>query len=48
MPDDLLRPRAEPKGDYLAFLGRVSPEKRPDRAIAIARRAGLRLKIAED
>jgi glycosyltransferase involved in cell wall biosynthesis len=35
---------AEPKGDYLAFLGRISPEKRPDRAIA--RRAGLKLKIA--
>ncbi len=31
---------------YLAFLGRISPEKRPDRAIAIARRAGRRLKIA--
>ncbi len=33
-------------GDYLAFLGRISPEKRPDRAIAIARAAGLPLKIA--
>jgi len=31
---------------YLAFLGRISPEKRPDRAIAIAKRLGLRLKIA--
>ena len=31
---------------YLAFLGRISPEKRPDRAIAIAKRAGLPLKIA--
>ena len=31
---------------YLAFLGRISPEKRPDRAIAIAKRSGLRLKIA--
>ncbi|PTS83228.1 MULTISPECIES: glycosyltransferase family 4 protein [unclassified Caulobacter] len=31
---------------YLAFLGRISPEKGPDRAIAIARRAGRRLKIA--
>jgi len=31
---------------YLAFLGRISPEKRPDRAIEIARRAGKRLKIA--
>jgi glycosyltransferase involved in cell wall biosynthesis len=34
------------RGDYLAFLGRISPEKRPDRAIEIARRAGLPLKIA--
>jgi glycosyltransferase involved in cell wall biosynthesis len=33
-------------GSYLAFLGRISPEKRPDRAIAIARAAGLPLKIA--
>jgi glycosyltransferase involved in cell wall biosynthesis len=33
-------------GDYLAFLGRISPEKRVDRAIAIARRVGLPLKIA--
>jgi glycosyltransferase involved in cell wall biosynthesis len=46
VPDDLLRPMAEPKGNYLGFLGRISPEKRPDRAIAIARRAGLKLKIA--
>ncbi|WP_325343454.1 glycosyltransferase family 4 protein [Xylophilus sp.] len=35
-----------PSGGYLAFLGRISPEKRPDRAIAIARRAGLPLRIA--
>ena len=33
-------------GDYLAFLGRISPEKRPDRAIEIARRTGIPLKIA--
>lgn len=33
-------------GDHLAFLGRISEEKRPDRAIEIARRAGMRLKIA--
>lgn len=33
-------------GGYLAFLGRISPEKRPDRAIEIAKRAGLPLKIA--
>ena len=34
------------QGDYLAFVGRISPEKRPDRAIEIAKRAGLKLKIA--
>ena len=33
-------------GDYLAFLGRIAPEKRPDRAIEIAKRAGVKLKIA--
>jgi glycosyltransferase involved in cell wall biosynthesis len=36
----------EKTGDYLAFLGRISPEKRVDRAIEIARRAGMKLKIA--
>ena len=35
-----------PGGDYLAFLGRMSPEKRPDRAIDIATRAGIPLKMA--
>jgi glycosyltransferase involved in cell wall biosynthesis len=42
------QPRFNPAagGDYLAFLGRLSPEKRPDRAIAIARRSGLRIKLA--
>jgi glycosyltransferase involved in cell wall biosynthesis len=33
-------------GEYLAFLGRISPEKRPDRAIEIAKRAGIPLRIA--
>lgn len=33
-------------GDYLAFLGRISPEKRPDRAIQIAKMAKVPLKIA--
>jgi glycosyltransferase involved in cell wall biosynthesis len=33
-------------GGYLAFLGRISPEKRVDRAIEIARRVGMPLKIA--
>jgi len=31
---------------YLAFLGRLSRDKRPDRAIEIARRSGLKLKLA--
>ena len=45
LPLDLLRPQAvEPS--YLAFLGRISPEKRVDRAIGIAQRCGLPLKIA--
>ncbi len=33
-------------GKYLAFLGRISPEKAPDAAIRIARRAGRKIKIA--
>lgn len=33
-------------GTYLAFLGRLSRDKRPDRAIEIARRTGLKLKLA--
>src|ERR1700731_167033 len=37
----------DPKGgEYLAFLGRISPEKRPDRASEIAKRAAVPLKIA--
>lgn len=46
LPLDLHKPRVMAAGGYLAFLGRISPEKRPDRAIAIARAAGLPLKIA--
>jgi glycosyltransferase involved in cell wall biosynthesis len=38
--------RAERPGEYLAFLGRISPEKRVDRAVEIARRAGMRLRVA--
>ncbi|HEX2929019.1 MAG TPA: glycosyltransferase family 4 protein [Candidatus Binatia bacterium] len=34
------------QGSYLAFLGRISPEKRLDRAIEIAKRANMKLKIA--
>jgi len=45
LPRDLLRPRFAP-GQYLAFLGRICPEKRPDRAIEIARAFGMELKIA--
>lgn len=45
IPEDLYEPRFS-SGDYLAFLGRISPEKRVDRAIEIARRAGMPLRIA--
>ena len=45
LPVDLLRPR-NVTPSYLAFLGRICPEKRPDRAIRIARAAGIPLKIA--
>jgi glycosyltransferase involved in cell wall biosynthesis len=45
LPRDLY-PFTETPGDYLAFLGRISPEKGCDRAIEIARRAGMPLKIA--
>ncbi len=45
LPEDLYTPREVP-GKYLAFLGRISPEKRVDRAIEIAKRAGMPIKIA--
>jgi glycosyltransferase involved in cell wall biosynthesis len=45
LPPALFRP-GRGEGGYLAFLGRISPEKRVDRAIEIARRAGKRLRIA--
>jgi glycosyltransferase involved in cell wall biosynthesis len=45
IPADLLRP-AGAREDYLAFLGRICPEKRPDLAIRIAVESGRRLKIA--
>ncbi|MBO9647553.1 MAG: glycosyltransferase family 4 protein [Variovorax sp.] len=44
--ESLLRLPTRSTGGYLAFLGRIAPEKRPDRAIDIAVRAGLPLKIA--
>lgn len=45
LPPNLLLPQSGPR-DYLAFLGRICPEKSPDRAIRIARNAGMKLKIA--
>jgi glycosyltransferase involved in cell wall biosynthesis len=46
IPKNLLTYSPYATGGYLAFLGRISPEKRPDKAIEIAVRAGLPLKIA--
>jgi glycosyltransferase involved in cell wall biosynthesis len=46
IPAHLHKPTYQPRGRYLAFLGRISPEKRPDRAIQIAVQAGMPLKIA--
>jgi glycosyltransferase involved in cell wall biosynthesis len=46
LPVNLVQPIFQPRGGYLAFIGRISPEKRPDRAIAIARNLGIPLKIA--
>jgi glycosyltransferase involved in cell wall biosynthesis len=45
LPGDLYSFEEKP-GSYLAFLGRISPEKGCDRAIEIARRAGMPLRIA--
>ena len=46
LPDEPLRPLRDRSGGYVAFLGRVAPEKRPDRAIIIARALGIPLRIA--
>jgi glycosyltransferase involved in cell wall biosynthesis len=46
IPANLHMPIYNPRGGYVAFLGRISPEKRPDRAIQIARTLGIPLKIA--
>jgi glycosyltransferase involved in cell wall biosynthesis len=46
IPPDLLKPIYNPRGGYLAFLGRISPEKGPERAIRIAQAIGIPLKIA--
>jgi glycosyltransferase involved in cell wall biosynthesis len=45
IPSDLYHLDEHP-GDYLAFVGRISPEKRLDLAIEIARRVGLPLRVA--
>jgi glycosyltransferase involved in cell wall biosynthesis len=46
LPMDLLAPKTGVRPSYLAFLGRISPEKGPDIAIRIARSCGLPLKMA--
>ena len=46
LPATLLDPTYHPRGGYLAFLGRIAPEKGVDRAIQIARSCGMPLKIA--
>jgi glycosyltransferase involved in cell wall biosynthesis len=46
LPQKLMKPNYQPNGGYLAFIGRISAEKRPDLAIEIARRLGIPLKIA--
>jgi glycosyltransferase involved in cell wall biosynthesis len=45
LPQDLLQ-KGPGAGGYLAFLGRISPEKAPDAAIRIAAKAGMKIKIA--
>ncbi len=45
LPVDLLRP-SPVAPSYVAFLGRICPEKRPDRAIRIAHGASEKLKLA--
>ncbi|MEN6625466.1 MAG: glycosyltransferase family 4 protein [Candidatus Sumerlaeia bacterium] len=45
LPPNLLRFNPDPS-DYVAFLGRISPEKQADHAIRIARAAGIELRIA--
>jgi glycosyltransferase involved in cell wall biosynthesis len=45
LPKNLYRSYARPRADYLAFVGRICPEKGIEDAIAIARRTGIPLKI---
>ena len=46
MPANLLTPQPVENRDYFAFLGRISPEKGIERAIQIAGRCGVKLKVA--
>ena len=46
LPVDLHPPTFNPRGRYLAFLGRISPEKGVDRAIQVAQMVGIPIKIA--
>ncbi len=46
LPADLYQFQPKPKGDYLIFLGRICPDKGVDKAIEIAHRFGMPLKIA--
>ncbi|NJO54967.1 MAG: glycosyltransferase family 4 protein [Bacteroidales bacterium] len=46
LPKDLLAPTFDPRGGYLAFVGRMSPEKGPLAAIQLARELGLPLRMA--
>ncbi|KIG02941.1 glycosyltransferase family 4 protein [Caballeronia concitans] len=48
LPDGLLTPQPSTKPEYLAFLGRICPERRADLAIKIATQSGLPLKIAAE
>jgi glycosyltransferase involved in cell wall biosynthesis len=47
LPLHLLKPTCRASGGYVAFLGRISPEKRPDRAIRIAQALGLPMACQE-
>jgi glycosyltransferase involved in cell wall biosynthesis len=46
LPADLYKPVPGRTGNYLAFLGRIAPEKSADVAIEIARLAGMPIKLA--
>jgi glycosyltransferase involved in cell wall biosynthesis len=46
LPGSDLKLTLRPQGGYLAFLGRIAPEKGPETAIQIARSTGIPLKIA--